>query len=324
METRYEEASKVTILAILWNVFLSIIKVLAGVIGNSTAMIADGIHSASDIITSVGVLIGNKISSKPGDKEHNYGHEKAETLVSFLLSIMLIVVAVTIGVDGAKKIFNLDEVKRPTLIPLVVEVISIAIKEYQYRITIKVAKKINSPSLKADAWHHRSDALSSVAAFIGIGGAMLGYKILEPIATIVVALIVCKVALEIFTNSMNELMDVSIDEEQEKQIIEYCKETTGVKHIKTMRTRKHGACAYVDLVICVDGALTVKQGHDIANDLEKKLINELAIIKGITVHVEPCISEFDLCNKEVEIKPEIIDEVSCIDCNSKECLNNDK
>ena len=324
METRYEEASKVTILAILWNVFLSIIKVLAGVIGNSTAMIADGIHSASDIITSVGVLIGNKISSKPGDKEHNYGHEKAETLVSFLLSIMLIVVAVTIGVDGAKKIFNLDEVKIPTLIPLVVAVISIAIKEYQYRITIKVAKKINSLSLKADAWHHRSDALSSVAAFIGIGGAMLGYKILEPIATIVVALIVCKVALEIFTNSMNELMDVSIDEEQEKQIIEYCKETTGVKHIKTMRTRKHGAFAYVDLVICVDGALTVKQGHDIANDLEKKLINELAIIKGITVHVEPCISEFDLCNKEVEIKPEIIDEVSCIDCNSKECLNNDK
>lgn len=323
METRYEEASKVTILAILWNVFLSIIKVLAGGIGNSTAMIADGIHSASDIITSVGVLIGNKISSKPGDKEHNYGHEKAETLVSFLLSIMLIVVAVTIGVDGAKKIFNLDEVKVPTLIPLVVAVISIAIKEYQYRITIKVAKKINSPSLKADAWHHRSDALSSVAAFIGIGGAMLGYKILEPIATIVVALIVCKVALEIFTNSMNELMDVSIDEEQEKQIIEYCKETTGVKHIKTMRTRKHGAFAYVDLVICVDGALTVKQGHDIANDLEKKLINELAIIKGITVHVEPCISEFDLCNKEVEIS-EIIDEVPCIDCNSKECLNNDK
>ena len=324
METRYEEASKVTILAILWNVFLSIIKVLAGGIGNSTAMIADGIHSASDIITSVGVLIGNKISSKPGDKEHNYGHEKAETLVSFLLSIMLIVVAVTIGVDGAKKIFNLDEVKVPTLIPLVVAVISIAIKEYQYRITIKVAKKINSPSLKADAWHHRSDALSSVAAFIGIGGAMLGYKILEPIATIVVALIVCKVALEIFTNSMNELMDVSMDEEQEKQIIEYRKETTGVKHIKTMRTRKHGAFAYVDLVICVDGALTVKQGHDIANDLEKKLINELAIIKGITVHVEPCISEFDLCNKEVEIKPEIIDEVPCIGCNSKECLNNDK
>ena len=324
METRYDEANKVTLKAIGWNIFLAFIKIIAGILGKSSVMIADGLHSASDIITSMGVLIGNYISSKPFDKEHNYGHEKAETLVSFLLSIILVGVALSIGYEASKSLFNIEGIAIPTLLPLVVSIISILIKEYQYRITIKVAKKINSPSLKADAWHHRSDALSSVAAFIGIGGAMLGYKILEPIATIVVALIVCKVALEIFTNSMNELMDVSIDEEQEKQIIEYCKETTGVKHIKTMRTRKHGAFAYVDLVICVDGALTVKQGHDIANDLEKKLINELAIIKGITVHVEPCISEFDLCNKEVEIKPEIIDEVPCIGCNSKECLNNDK
>ena len=296
METRYEEASKVTILAILWNVFLSVIKIFAGVIGNSTAMIADGIHSASDIITSVGVLIGNKISSKPGDKEHNYGHEKAETLVSFLLSIILIAVAV----------------------------ISIAIKEYQYRITIKVAKKINSPALKADAWHHRSDAFSSVAAFIGIGGAMLGYKILEPIATIVVAVIVCKVALEIFINAMNELMDVSISEEEEKKILEYCKNTNGVKHIKTMRTRKHGAFAYVDLVICVDGNLTVIQGHDIASDLEKKLIDEISLIKGITVHVEPCNNKVDSCDKEISKEPQILKEHICTECNSKDCLNNGK
>ena len=324
MEARYEEASKVTILAILWNVFLSVIKIFAGVLGNSTAMIADGIHSASDIITSVGVLIGNKISSKPGDKEHNYGHEKAETLVSFLLSIMLIVVAVTIGVDGAKKMLNLNEVKVPTLMPLIVAVISITIKEYQYRITIKVAKKINSPALKADAWHHRSDAFSSVAAFIGIGGAMLGYKILEPIATIVVAVIVCKVALEIFINSMNELMDVSISEEEENKIIEYCKNTKGVKHVKTLRTRKHGAFAYVDLVICVDGNLTVIQGHDIASALEKKLIDEISIIKGITVHVEPCNNNVDLCNKEISKKSQILKENTCADCNSKDCLNNGK
>ena len=193
METRYEEASKVTILAILWNVFLSVIKIFAGVIGNSTAMIADGIHSASDIITSVGVLIGNKISSKPGDKEHNYGHEKAETLVSFLLSIILVGVALSIGYEASKSLFNIEGIAIPTLLPLVVSIISILIKEYQYRITIRIAKKINSPALKADAWHHRSDALSSIAAFVGIGGAMLGFKILEPLASIVVALFVCKV-----------------------------------------------------------------------------------------------------------------------------------
>ena len=294
METRYEEASKVTILAILWNVFLSVIKIFAGVIGNSTAMIADGIHSASDIITSVGVLIGNKISSKPGDKEHNYGHEKAETLVSFLLSIILIAVAVTIGVDGAKKMLNLNEVKVPTLMPLVVAVISIAIKEYQYRITIKVAKKINSPALKADAWHHRSDALSSIAAFVGIGGAMLGFKILEPLASIVVALFVCKVGYDILKNAVNELMDVSIDETYENEIKKIAQLTEGVMNLGSLRTRKHGASAYVDLVICVDGKLTVTSGHDIATNLEKKIQNDINIVKGITVHVEPCNS----CNEK--------------------------
>ena len=153
---------------------------------------------------------------------------------------------------------------------------------------------------------------------------MLGYKILEPIATIVVAVIVCKVALEIFINAMNELMDVSISEEEEKKILEYCKNTNGVKHIKTMRTRKHGAFAYVDLVICVDGNLTVIQGHDIASDLEKKLIDEISLIKGITVHVEPCSNKVDSCDKEISKEPQILKEHICTECNSKDCLNNSK
>ena len=294
METRYEEARTVTILAILWNVFLSVIKIFAGVIGNSTAMIADGIHSASDIITSVGVLIGNKISSKPGDKEHNYGHEKAETLVSFLLSIILVGVALSIGYEASKSLFNIEGIAIPTLLPLVVSIISILIKEYQYRITIRIAKKINSPALKADAWHHRSDALSSIAAFVGIGGAMLGFKILEPLASIVVALFVCKVGYDILKNAVNELMDVSIDETYENEIKKIAQLTEGVMNLGSLRTRKHGASAYVDLVICVDGKLTVTSGHDIATNLEKKIQNDINIVKGITVHVEPCNS----CNEK--------------------------
>lgn len=296
MENRNEEASKVTIQAILWNLFLTLIKVLSGVIGRSNAMVADGIHSASDIITSVGVLIGNKISSKPNDKEHRYGHEKAETLVSFILSIVLLSVSVTIGIEGVKKLFDLDSIKVPTMLPLIVSLISILVKEYQYRITIKVANKINSPSLKADAWHHRSDALSSVAAFIGIGGTMLGFKALEPIATIVVAAIVCKVAIEILKDSVNELMDVSIEDEQEKEILDLASKIPGVISLKTIKTRKHGAFAYVDLTVCVDGELTVVQGHDIATDVETKLKEEIQIIKGITVHIEPC--EFDIYNRD--------------------------
>ncbi len=290
METRYDEANKITIQSILWNIILTIIKIFAGLVGKSNAMVADGLHSASDIISSLGVLIGNKIAKTPNDKEHNYGHEKAETLVSFLLSLLLIVVSLKIGFSALKSLFNLDSVKVPTLLPLIVSIISIAIKEYQFRITIKVANKINSPSLKADAWHHRSDALSSIAAFIGIGGALLGFKALDPIASIVVALFVAKVGFDILKDSANELMDYSIDKEQEKQIIKIVQKTNGVINLGEIRTRKHGATAYVDLTICVNKDLTVYEGHEIATKLEKRIINEMKFVKGITVHVEPCIN----------------------------------
>ena len=294
METRYDEANKVTLKAIGWNIFLAFIKIIAGILGKSSVMIADGLHSASDIITSMGVLIGNYISSKPFDKEHNYGHEKAETMVSFLLSIILVGVALSIGYEASKSLFNIEGIAIPTLLPLVVSIISILIKEYQYRITIRIAKKINSPALKADAWHHRSDALSSIAAFVGIGGAMLGFKILEPLASIVVALFVCKVGYDILKNAVNELMDVSIDETYENEIKKIAQLTEGVMNLGSLRTRKHGASAYVDLVICVDGKLTVTSGHDIATNLEKKIQNDINIVKGITVHVEPCNS----CNEK--------------------------
>ena len=294
METRYDEANKVTLKAIGWNIFLAFIKIIAGILGKSSVMIADGLHSASDIITSMGVLIGNYISSKPFDKEHNYGLEKAETLVSFLLSIILVGVALSIGYEASKSLFNIEGIAIPTLLPLVVSIISILIKEYQYRITIRIAKKINSPALKADAWHHRSDALSSIAAFVGIGGAMLGFKILEPLASIVVALFVCKVGYDILKNAVNELMDVSIDKTYENEIKKIAQLTEGVMNLGSLRTRKHGASAYVDLVICVDGKLTVTSGHDIATNLEKKIQNDINIVKGITVHVEPCNS----CNEK--------------------------
>jgi cation diffusion facilitator family transporter len=290
METRYEEADKVTIQSILWNIFLTIIKIFAGIFGKSSAMISDGLHSASDIISSVGVLIGNKIAKTPNDKEHNYGHEKAETLVSFLLSILLIIVSLKIGWGALQSLFNLDSVQVPTALPLIVSIISIGIKEYQYRITIRIANKINSPSLKADAWHHRSDALSSIAAFIGIGGAMLGFKALDPIASIVVALFVAKVGFDILKDSTNELMDYSIDDEQEEQIRKIAEKIDGVINLGELRTRKHGAMAYVDLTICVNKDLTVLEGHELAHKIEKYIINEMKFVKGITVHVEPCIN----------------------------------
>lgn len=290
MENRYEEATKVTIISIIWNVVLTIIKVLAGLLGKSNAMVADGLHSASDIISSIGVLIGNKIAKTPNDKEHNYGHEKAETLVSFLLSMLLIFVSIKISLGGINSLFHLDTVQIPTILPLIASVISIGIKEYQYRITIKVAKKINSPSLKADAWHHRSDALSSVAAFIGVGGSLLGFKALDPIATVIVGLFVAKVGFNILKDASNELMDYSIDEDEEKKILNIAKNTKGVLNIGDLKTRKHGSMAYVDLTICVNKDLTVIEGHEIAHNLEVSILENIKIVKGITVHVEPCLN----------------------------------
>lgn len=289
MENRYGEANKVTIISILWNIFLALIKIGAGILGKSNAMIADGAHSASDIISSVGVLIGNKISSIPKDKGHNYGHEKAETLVSFLLSILLVILSLKIGYDGFYSLLNLNKVEIPTVLPLIVSVISILIKEYQYRITIKVAKKTNSPSLRADAWHHRSDALSSIAAFIGIGGAILGFKALDSIASIVVSLFIAKVGFEILISSANELMDISIEEEKEKEIESIIENLKGVESLREIRTRKYGPMAYVDLVICVDKDISVFEGHKIASEVENLILKNMTFIKGVTVHVEPLI-----------------------------------
>lgn len=287
MEKRYDESNKVTILSILLNIGLTIMKILAGVFGNSTAIIADGLHSASDIINSIGILIGNKISRKPRDEEHQYGHEKAESLVAFVLAAVLIIVAVEIGYKGVAALFNLNEIQVPTLLPLIVALISIGVKEYQYQITIRVAKKINSSSLKADAWHHRSDALSSIAAFIGIGGAMLGFKILDPIASIIVAIVVVKVGIDILKSACDELMDSSISKQDIGEIKSMIDNNQKIYGIKDFKSRKYGSVAYIDMSIFIDKAKTLEEAHDIADDLEHNIISTLSYIKEINIHTEP-------------------------------------
>ena len=287
MKNRYDESNKVTLISILLNVVLTILKILAGLLGNSTAIISDGLHSASDIITSIGILIGNKISRKPRDEEHQYGHEKAESLVSFILSSVLIIVAIKIGYDGVKELFNINNILVPNSLPLIVAIISIGIKEYQYQITIRVAKKINSSSLKADAWHHRSDALSSIAAFIGIGGAMLGFKILDPIASIIVAIVVVKVGVDILKSSCDELMDSSISKQDISKIEALVSKSDNIYGIKDFKSRKYGSVAYVDMSILIDNDKTLEEAHDIADELEKSIISNLNYIKEINIHTEP-------------------------------------
>lgn len=287
MGNRYDESNKITVISILLNIGLTILKILAGILGNSTAIIADGLHSASDIITSIGILIGNKISRKPRDDEHQYGHEKAERLVSFILAAVLIGIALKIGYDGFKDLININNILVPNALPLVVALISIAVKEYQYQITIRVAKKINSSSLKADAWHHRSDAFSSIAAFIGIGGAMLGFKILDPIASIIVAIVVIKVGIEILKSACDELMDSSISKEDIREIKSLIDNNKKIYGIKDFKSRKYGSIAYIDMSIFIDKSKTLEEAHDIADNLEHSIISNLNYIKEINIHTEP-------------------------------------
>lgn len=287
MKNRYDESNKVTLITILLNIGLTILKILAGILGNSTAIIADGLHSASDIITSIGILIGNKISRKPRDDEHQYGHEKAESLVSFILAAVLIIVALKIGYDGVKELFNINDILIPNALPLIVALISIGVKEYQYQITIRVAKIINSSSLKADAWHHRSDALSSIAAFVGIGGAMLGFKILDPIASIIVAIVVVKVGANILKSACNELMDSSISKQDICEIESLVDKDDEIYGIKDFKSRKYGSVAYIDMSIFIDKSKTLEEAHDIADNLEHSIISNLNYIKEINIHTEP-------------------------------------
>ena len=289
MDNRLKESTNVTIKAIILNFILVILKVFAGVVGKSSAMVADGFHSASDMITSIGVLFGNYISSKPNDEGHNYGHEKAETLVSFFLSMMLIMASLKIGYDAVLVFLNLNSVEMPTFLPLIIAVVSIIINEYQFYITIKVANKTNSPSLRADAWHHRSDSLSSVAVLVGVAGTMMGFKVLEPISCLMVAIIVCKAGLEIFMTSMDELMDASVSKEELSKIVSAAKNTEGVLDIlySDLKTRKHGPYIYIDITLIVHEHISVLEGHIIGHNAEENIRKNIENVKGISVHVEP-------------------------------------
>ena len=270
---------------IIGNFILAFIKILIGFIARSTAMLADGMHSLSDVITTIGVIIGLKLSHKEADKSHPYGHEKIESITSLFLAIVLFLVAISIGYSGIIKIINHSYVT-PGFSAIIAAIISIIVKELMYWYTIKYANQINSPSLKADAWHHRSDALSSAGALIGIAGARMGYTFLDPLVAIIIALVIIKVAFDISKQSIAQLIDEAASEEDIQVIIDRIKSIDGIYEIKNLKTRKHSNRLYVDVDISVDATLTVEEGHKIALYVHN-LIEEDSRIKHCMVHVNP-------------------------------------
>lgn len=281
-------AYRVSFISIIINVVLSLLKLIAGIIGNSTAMISDAIHSASDVISTLVVIIGVYISRKKPDRKHQYGHERYECLAAIILSFILCLTGIYIGYTGINSLINKNYNQYDiTLVALVAAIISIVVKEWMYHYTIKAAKKINCSALKADAWHHRSDALSSVGALIGIVGSMLGFKFLDPIASLIIALCIIKAAFDIMKDSFDKMMDVSVDEKLENSIRTIVTEEKGVLRIDDLKTRLFANRIYIDLEIAVDGDQSLNDAHMIAEKIHDKIEDKIKECKHCMVHVNP-------------------------------------
>lgn len=279
---------KVSNVTIIGNIVLSILKFIAGIFGHSKAMISDAIHSLSDVISTIIVIIGVKIASKKSDEEHQYGHEKFECIAALLLSYMLFTVSIMIGYGGIKDILNHTYTNNiPNLLSLIIAIISILGKEAMYWYTIRYAKKLKSDALKADAWHHRSDALSSIGALIGIVGSMCGIKVLDSIASIVIALFIIKVAIDIFIDATNKVIDKACDKKTEEKIKKIVESHKEVIKIDVLKTRLFGPKIYVDCEISLNSRMSLKKSHAIAESIHDELEEKIKDIKHCMIHVNP-------------------------------------
>lgn len=278
---------RISAVGIVCNVALTLFKLIAGIVANSAAMVADAVHSASDIVGSFVVMIGAVISNKAPDTEHPYGHEKLECIASVILGNILVAVGALIGYNGILKIVSGETLTAPGTLALIAAVASIVVKEALYWYTILGAKKINSVSLKAEAWHHRSDALSSIGSFVGILGARLGVPVLDPIASVVICLFIFKVAYGIFRESIDRLIDHACCDETVEQMRETLAAVPGVLAVDDIKTRLFGSRTYVDVEIAADGDLPLREAHAIAETAHHTLEREFPEVKHCTVHVNP-------------------------------------
>ncbi len=290
MENSFEKvAMKVSFVSIVANIILSLFKFLAGMIAHSGAMISDSIHSASDVFSTLVVIVGIKMSGKKSDKEHPYGHERMECVAAIVLSTVLAVTGLGIGGSAAVKILSggYENLKIPGVLALAAAIVSIAVKEGMYWYTRINAKKINSGALMADAWHHRSDALSSVGALIGITGARLGFPILDAVASLCICFFIEKAAYDIFKDSIDKMVDKACDEELENEIKTCVLQQKGVLGVDLLRTRVFGNKIYVDIEIKADGNVTLREAHSTAERVHDAIEKNFIKVKHIMVHVNP-------------------------------------
>lgn len=282
-------AVKVSLVSIIGNSALTLFKLLAGIIANSGAMISDAIHSASDVFSSIIVIIGVKIAARDSDDEHQYGHERFECVAAIVLAVILCVVGIFIGHTAIEKLTsgNADALQAPGVLALVAAIVSIVSKEAMYWYTRFYAKRLNSSGLMAEAWHHRSDALSSIGALVGIWGARLGYPWLDAVASLLICAFILKAVYDIFVDAIEKMVDKSCDDEVIEQLRDCIMSIDGVLGIDKLKARTFGNKLYVDLEIREDGALSLSEAHRVAEQVHDTIEQKFPVVKHIMIHVNP-------------------------------------
>lgn len=278
---------KLSLVGILGNVLLAAFKLLAGIIGKSAAMVSDSVHSLSDVFATFIAFIGVRMSKKEEDEDHPYGHERLECVASLVLGLILAGTGIGIGYSAVTKLLAKEAAEVPTMLPLIAALVSIAVKEGMYHYTMHYADRLDSSAFRADAWHHRSDAISSVGAFIGIGLAKLGFPFMDPVAGLVICVLILKVAFDITRDAISRMLDTSAGNAAEQSIRAFVEKQPGVKNIDLLRTRQFGNKVYVDLEIAVKRDSSLVEAHGIAESVHSAVEKEFPDVKHVMIHVNP-------------------------------------
>lgn len=280
---------KLSLVGIIGNVFLSAFKFIAGIMGNSSAMVSDAVHSLSDVFATFIAFLGVRFGRREADASHPYGHERIESLAAIVLGLILLVTGVGIGWVGLEKILagNYESLPIPGMIALVAAIVSIAVKEGMFWYTRHWARVIRSSAFEADAWHHRSDAMSSIGALVGVGGSMLGYPVLDPIASVVICLFILKQGISIIYDALKKMLDTSCGEQFEKEVRQLVDAENQVERIDMLRTRMFGDKVYIDMEIAIDGSMQLTDAHAIAERVHDDIEHAFPEVKHVMIHVNP-------------------------------------
>ena len=276
-------------MGIIGNVFLSAFKFIAGIMGNSSAMVSDAVHSLSDVFATFIAFLGVRFGRREADASHPYGHERIESLAAIVLGLILLVTGIGIGWVGLEKILagNYESLPIPGMIALVAAIVSIAVKEGMFWYTRHWARVIRSSAFEADAWHHRSDAMSSIGALVGVGGSMLGYPVLDPIASVVICLFILKQGISIIYDALKKMLDTSCGEQFEEEVRQLVDAENQVGHIDMLRTRMFGDKVYIDMEIAIDGSMQLTDAHAIAERVHDDIEHAFPEVKHVMIHVNP-------------------------------------